>query len=172
MSDYTTLADRINALDTDDPQDNLISRTDVLAIVADAVPVEIDQSMYSELERSRELTGEERETLAVVSTVYNLLADTAAKFAARQVRKQAESLGVELISDEEMFEKNKGMPGGITSYHDLAHHSVELVQDVGGILDTLIEKSVRDATMGLVLSLSTELISLDGLDLLHGGSEL
>lgn len=170
MSDYTTLTDRINALGLDETA----GLNAVLDIVANAVPVEIDMDMYSEVVGSEELTDEQRETLAVVSTVYNLLADTAAKFAARDVRTRAEDLGYELLADEELFEKNKKTGEGVTSYHDLAHHSEEIVVKLGDIFDTLIDRSVRDAMMGLILSTATEATgtALLDFDALHDGEEL
>lgn len=158
----TALTDRINALATRPGlgvSGAFVSRDEVLAIVANAVPVEVDMDMYSEALSLA--TDEQKEALAVISTAYNLLADKAAEFAARAVHKRAEGLGVELTPDAEMFAKYN------TSYHDLAAHNPDRVEDLGKIFQSLIDQSVREATMALVTSMTADL----GVDL-HGLEEL
>lgn len=150
MSEFQTLAERINAIDAD--ESGLIDRADVLEIVANAVPVEIDSTMYT-TEHVGEQTEKDRKILAVVSTVYNLLADTAAEFAAQHVRAKMEAQGMTLLADEEMFQLNRERgDGGATSYRDLAHHSAEVVMAIGEIFDHLEQVSTEQAELGLQLS--------------------
>lgn len=147
MSEFRTLTDRINAIA---PEGDLVSRTKVLAIVANAVPVEIDKEMYLP-DPARD--DREARILAVVSTVYNLLADTAAEFAAEHVRRKMEARGHDLLSDAEAFAHNKAEGnGGATSYHDLAHHSSEVVQAIGELFEHLEQVSIQQAEIGLQLS--------------------
>lgn len=149
MSEFQSLTERINALPKYNAGESV--RLDgVLAIVKDAVPVEIDKEMYLP-----DPARDERETriLAVVSTVYNLLADTAAEFAAGHVRRKMEARGLELLSDAELFAHNKAEGnGGATSYHDLAHHSSEVVQAIGELFEHLEQVSIQQAEIGLQLS--------------------
>lgn len=162
----TALTDRINALtvypDTDGQP--FLRLDQVLAVVKGAVPVEIDPDMYPDVQ---DVTDRQRGSLAVVSTAYNLLADKAAEFADQDTRKRAVELGVEMAATAEVFAENKDNPdpAAIRSYHDLAHHSERAVDQLVEILTFLTEQSVRDATLGLLMS---------GLNSLHfeGGEEL
>lgn len=147
MSEFQTLTDRINAIT---PAGDLTSRAKVLEVVANAVPVEIDKAMFLP-----DPARDERDArvLAVVSTVYNLLADTAAEFAAEHVRRKMEARGLELLSDAELFARNKAENnGGATSYHDLAHHSAEAVHAIGQVFEHLEQVSIQQAEIGLQLS--------------------
>lgn len=154
MSEFQSLTDRINALDTEEGVEGntVISRDEVLAIVKDAVPVEIDPTMYTD-EHVDEQTDKDRKILAVVSTVYNLLADTSAEFAAQHVRAKMEARGMTLMTDEEMFTLNRELGrDGATSYRDLAHHSAEVVMAIGQLFDHLEHVSTEQAELGLQLS--------------------
>lgn len=169
----TALTDRVNAA----PRQNvggrlMVDLDEVLAIVANAVPVEVDLEMYSEVLPS--VTDEQRETLALISTVYNLLADKAAEFADRDIRAQAERLGVEMVSTAEVFAKNKDNPdpSAVESYHDLAPRNSDRVEDLGRIFEALVDESTREAAMGLVVSMSST-AAMDGLLAeLHKGLDL
>lgn len=155
MSDHTTLTDRIMALETQESRDGagaFVSRDQVLAVVTNAIPVEIDQSMYSS---PSSLSVEEVEVLTVISTAYNLLADKAAEIASREIRKRAEKAGVQMASDAEVFEENKASsdPERVTSYRDLAVHDGDSIMKLGDIFDRLIRESSREAMEGLLMSL-------------------
>lgn len=178
MSDYTTITERILALGTQENRDvagAFVSRDEVLAIVANAVPVEIDADMYADTHHT--VVGQDKETLAVISTVYNLLADKAAEFAARFNRRRIEAVGMDWMPDAELFAKNKAnpFPGAVTSYRDLAPRNQDRVLELGDIFQRLIDESTADATAGLLLSLSRDLTAGDSnfLDvLLRGEGEL
>lgn len=154
MSEFQSLTDRINALATQESRDGsgaFVSRDEVLAIVKDAVPVEIDPTMYTD-EHVGTQNEKDRKILAVVSTVYNLLADTSAEFAAQHVRAKMEAQGMNLLADEEMFTLNRELGrDGATSYRDLAHHSAEVVMAIGEIFDHLEQVSTEQAELGLQL---------------------
>lgn len=163
MSEFRTLTERINALTTDAAFGTYVDRDEVLAIVANAVPVEIDKEMYLP-DPARD--DREARILAVVSTVYNLLADTAAEFAAEHVRRKMEARGLELLSDAEAFAHNKAEGnGGATSYHDLAHHSSEVIQAIGELFEHLEQVSIQQAEIGL--QLSDQMVGGGGLDLMQ-----
>lgn len=152
MSEFQSLTDRINALETDSEWGTMISKDAVLAIVANAVPVEIDPTMYTD-EHVGTQDDKDRKILAVVSTVYNLLADTSAEFAAQHVRAKMEARGMTLMTDEEMFTLNRELGrDGATSYRDLAHHSAEVVMAIGQLFDHLEHVSTEQAELGLQLS--------------------
>lgn len=168
MSEFQSLADRVNALKTQESRDGagaFVSRDEVLAIVKDAVPVEIDPTMYTD-DHVGTQNEKDRKILAVVSTVYNLLADTSAEFAAQHVRAKMEAQGMTLLSDPEMFAINRERGDGATSYRDLAHHSAEVVQAIGELFEYLEHVSTEQAELGLRMSnniLGGEDMSLEAL---------
>lgn len=153
MSEFQSLTDRINALPTHLAADGVaVQLSDVLEIVKNAVPVEIDPTMYTD-EHAYQQNEKDRKILAVVSTVYNLLADTAAEFAAQHVRAKMQARGMSLLADEEMFAINRERnEGGATSYRDLAHHSAEVVMAIGELFDHLEHVSTEQAELGLQVS--------------------
>lgn len=144
MSDIT---DRINAIETVMGTDGvpLVSLEAVLAAVKNAVLVEIDPEMYPEIPEGQT----DRETLAVVSTAYNLLADTAALFASRAIRADLEAAGVSLTSDEVAFATSDS----IHSYRDLAARNPDRVEELGDVFELLVSESTRNARLGAILSL-------------------
>lgn len=149
----SSITDRINALQTFVGADGvpMVSIEAVLAVAKNAIPVEIDMDMYSE--SSADADDEQKEALAVISTAYNLLADTSAKFAARAVRAKMEAAGIELIADEQMFAIHADDPTAIRSYHDLAPHNPTRVEELATTFQALVDESTREATMGMLLSL-------------------
>lgn len=149
-----SIIDRVNAMYRANVGGNLMVDLDeVLAIVANAVPIELDMNMYSEV--LKEATDAQKETLAVISTAYNLLADKAAEFASADVREKATAMGIELAPDAEVFEKNKdNQSAGPRSYRDLAERNPDFVQTIGDIFESLLEESIRKSSLPVVRALS------------------
>lgn len=146
MTKPVTLTERILALDVD--QSGLIDRADVLEVVRDAVPVEIDPTMFdAEKLETRDETG--LRTLAVVSTAYNLLADTAAEFAADDQRR---AVGDENSpSDAEIFADPSS---GFTSYRDLAVREEKYLLALTDVFDGILKETEHRAKLAtLVFSL-------------------
>lgn len=170
MSEFQSITDRVKGLRVH-ASGTLVSLDEVLEIVKNAIPIEIDADMYGEGVPG--ITDEEKETLAVVSTAYNLLADKAAEFAARRVRVYADEAGVGLMADADLFEKNKARGMGATSYRDLATHDEEKVLEVADIFMELVDRTTREATMGLALSMAggLDLEAMEGF-LASGGGDL
>lgn len=170
MSEFQSITDRIKGLRVH-ASGTLVSLDEVLEIVKNAIPIEIDADMYKEDVPG--VTDEEKEILAVVSTAYSLLADKAAEFAARRVRVYAEQAGVGLMADADLFEKNKARGMGATSYRDLATRDEEKALELADIFMGLVDRTTREATMGLALSMAggLDLEAMEGF-LASGGEGL
>jgi hypothetical protein len=152
----SSITDRVIALalknldDSDEPV--MVPLADVLDIVENAIPVEVDMEMYSEAMESAD--DEQKEALTVISTVYNLLAETAVKFATRQVRATLEEVGIELVSDEQLFASRADDPTAIRSYRDLTPRNVDRVEELADTFQRLVDETQRAAAMGLIASLT------------------
>jgi len=142
MSEYQSIADRVGAI----PRVwKFVRVADVVAIVKDVIPVEIDSTMYDD-DHPLMQSQRDREILAVTSTAYNLMADTAARFAAEDLRKSLEGQGkTGLPSDEEIFESLRDDPEAAHSYRDLAPRDEETLMAVAGVFFKLMGLATSEA---------------------------
>lgn len=144
MTKPVTLTDRVLLLPYN--EDGTISRQAVLEIVKDAVPVEIDPTMFDA--EKMDTPGDETglKTLAVVSTAYNLLADTAAEFAANDQRK---ALGGENSpSDAEIFADPSS---GFESYRDLAVREEAFLLALSDVFDKILKETEHRAKVASLI---------------------
>ena len=146
----SSITDRINDLHRVNQQGRLLVDLDaVLEIVKNTVPVEIDPTMYETPEDQ-----EERDTLAVLCTAYNLLADTAARFAGNRIRDLLKDSGLEVDTYEEAFAADSTPPN---SWRDLAVHNGYRLMEIAAVFEQLVQESDEAAAFGLEASLRERL---------------
>lgn len=143
--------------DMDGSEGPIISRTAVLSIVEKAFVVEIDRSQYQEIPADAD--PRQLETLAIASTVYNLIGEMAVRWAHEDTRKEAAEYGLSIPSPQELYlmAEQSGNPAAPTSDYDLIPRDRETVMAIGEIMDHLAHLTLKSSRKGLASALAERL---------------
>lgn len=140
-----SLTDRIKQLPTTNAGVN-IHLAQALEVVANAVPVEVDTERHT-----REPQDEgERISWAALDTTWNILREYAVRSVLQDIRDQAAEQGIELPTDEQLFEEGRksGNPDAPTSYLDLAPNTRAAAEHLATAFGLLFDETMQDAGGG------------------------